>query len=368
MNAYEILKDRNIPELFGNENHTPSNPEEFEIWRNQVKEMLQQKEYGRIPPKPDHLSVELTDRKENFCAGRARLDTLMAKCQFEGNEICFPFYAAIPKAASAQNKRPAFVLINFTNAVPDRYYPAEEIIDRGYAVFSFGYKDVTLDENEFRSGVAQFLSPSRKNGDAPGKIAIWAWAAMRVMDYACALDCIDLDNVAVVGHSRLGKTALVAGGFDERFKYVISNDSGCSGAAITRGKVGESMERICEVFPHWFCPSYVNTAQNGGIEALDFDQHFLLALSVPRHLLIGSSKEDAWADPASEFLSLLAVEPAYGIFGMKGLVHENKIPEAKTYLGDGEAMYHIRTGTHYFSREDWQAYMDYIESCMKKDK
>lgn len=364
MSLKDKIAARGIPELFGNSKVTSE--EDFQVWREKTKILLQEQEYGYIPPRPDHLRVETVDVKDNFCAGRARLESLIMTCTVGDEEISFPFFAAVPKRATEKNKLPAFVLLNFTNAVPDRYLPAEEIIDSGFAVFSFGYKDVTADENEFLSGVAKTLCPSRKAHNAPGKIAIWSWAAMRVMDYVCSLNVIDLGNVAIVGHSRLGKTALLTGGFDERFKYVISNDSGCSGAALTRGKIGESVERICEVFPHWFCPGYVSTAENGEVNSLPFDQHYLLALSVPRILMIGSAEEDQWADPQSEFLSLVAANDAYRVFGMKGLVHNDAVPEPKSILDEGDALYQFRHGTHYFSREDWQAYMAFIHKQMNK--
>ena len=229
------------------------------------------------------------------------------------------------------------------------------------AVLSFDYRDVTSDNNDFKNGIAPIFGNRRRN-DAPGKIAMWAWAAMRVMDYIETLDEIDKSNVAVVGHSRLGKTALVAGGYDERFKYIISNDSGCSGAAITRGKQGETPTVITNVFPFWFCPRYNKNAAK--FDEGKFDQHFLMALSCPRHLMVGSAKEDLWADPASEFLATEMASEAWRLHGMRGLVHNGEIPEAKSVLGDGEVLYQVRMNTHYFSREDWLEYMAFIKKWL----
>ena len=189
---------------------------------------------------------------------------------------------------------------------------------------------------------------------------------MRVMDYIETLDSIDKENVAVVGHSRLGKTAMVAGGFDERFKYVISNDSGCGGAAITRGKVGETFEWMAGVIPHWFCPRWLDKVKSG-IE-LPYDQNFLAALTVPRHLMIGSAENDEWSDPESEFLNCASTNEAYALYGKNGLVYGDEIPKAKSVLGEGEALYHIRKGDHYFSREDWLVYMEYIDKKISENK
>ena len=126
---------------------------------------------------------------------------------------------------------------------------------------------------------------------------MWAWAAMRAADYLQTLDSADLESLAVIGHSRLGKTALVAAAFDERFRFVHSNNSGCSGAAIIRGKTGEQIDDICRNFPFWFCENYKTYRKNES--ALPFDQHLLLALSATRFVSVGSAAEDLWADPAS---------------------------------------------------------------------
>ena len=357
----KLIEERHIPDaLVMNSGKKVSTIEEFYARQEEIKEILQEREYGRIPKAPDKFKVTEISCDEVFCAGKAPLRKLKMNCTLGKRRLSFPFASVIPKS---DKKLPAFVHINFRDAVPDKYMLSEEICDRGYAVFSFCYQDVAKDSDDFTSKCAKALGGDRKESNAPGKIAMWAWAAMRVMDYIQTLPEIDKDNVAVVGHSRLGKTALVTGGFDKRFKYVISNDSGCSGAAISRGKIGESVERITTVFPYWFCPRYVECAKE--FENLELDQNFLLALSVPRHIMIGSAEEDLWADPTSEFLNLATTEEAYNFFGKTGLVHNDEIPVPKTILGKGDALYQLRHGKHYFSREDWIAYMDYIDKFTK---
>lgn len=347
-----IIKDRNIPDFM----HGVTNKASFIGRQNEIRKLLCEKEYGLIPKKPDHMSVEILDESV-FCAGKATLRHLMFHFELDGNTFSFPAMSAIPKS---EKKVPAFVYIRFS--FQHKYFPLEEICESGFAVFSFCYADVTSDDGNFKDKCAKYLLKSRRKSCASGKIAMWAWAAMRVMDYVSVTDEIDHDNVAVVGHSRLGKTALLTGAFDERFKYVISNDSGCAGAAIERGKVGERYKRIAEVFPYWFCPSFVSAATEE--KELPFDQSYLLSLSVPRHLIVGSAEEDTWADPESEFLGVASVNPAYELFGMRGLVHNDEIPTPTTLLSEGDSCYFLRHGTHYFSREDWHAYMKIIKSKM----
>ncbi len=356
-NIEKLIAQRGIPELLRMKDGTPVRSQsDFEMRREEIKKLLQEKEYGYIPKKPDHLRVEITEEKDKFLAGKATMKKLTFISTVGDKEFSFPAISVIP---NGDGKHPAFVHINFRPNVPDIYQPTEEIIDRGYACISFCYSDVTSDDGNFKDKCARYLLKSRRAKSATGKLAMWAWAAMRIMDYLETQDNIDLDHVAVAGHSRLGKTALLTSAFDDRFKYAISNDSGCSGAALSRGTIGETVGVINRAFPFWFCPSYNESAAE--CRELEFDQHFLMALTVPRHVIVGSAEEDLWADPTSEFLGLAAVNPAYAVFGMKGLVHNDEIPTAKAYLGDGDTCYQVRHGTHYFSREDWQAYMDFID-------
>lgn len=186
------------------------------------------------------------------------------------------------------------------------------------------------------------------------------------MDYIERLDFIDKEHIAVIGHSRLGKTALLAAAFDERFKYAISNNSGCSGAAITRGKRGEQITDITNVFPYWFCPRYSKLAES--FSHSGFDQNFLLSLIAPRRLLIGSAENDIWADPESEFLGAYSVSKIYSLYRLDGLIHEGRFPVAGDVLDKGCIAYHLRAGEHYLSRDDWRVYMDYIKKQREKNQ
>jgi hypothetical protein len=355
-NVKRLIDERNIPSVLGGVRCAS----EFEKKKERIKKLLQQRQYGEMPAKPDHMSVEVTSTYDIFAAGKAVRKSLTFTCEMNGQTFSFPAMSVIPKNKA---KCPAFVFIDFFGGEANRYMPTEEIVERGFALFTFCYQDVSSDDNNFKSGIAKNLVKTRRKNTASGKIALWAWAAMRVMDYVETLgDVIDLDNVAVIGQSRLGKTALLAGAFDERFKYVISNDSGCCGAAIERGKVGERYDRISSVFPFWFCPAFNRDAQAN--RNFPFDQNFLVSLSVPRHIIIGSAEEDVWADPTSEFLCLASLEPVYKLYGKQGLIHNGELPTPRSVLSDGDATYYVRKGTHYLSRHDWNTYMDIIESKM----
>lgn len=336
----------------------------WEERRKEIVDLLCKEEYGFFPLEHEKVSFEVVEENTRFCAGKAVIKTIKVTVNFKENAFSFPLYVTLP---TAEGKHPFFVHINFRDYVPDMYLPIEEIIDRGFAVISFCYQDITRDDK-----VVKVIGKSNDvdlyeliyGGDASpetmecGKIAFWAWAASRAMDYAETLDCLDFAKSAVIGHSRLGKTALLAGALDERFQYVISNDSGCSGAAISRGKVGESVDRITNVFFYWFCKEYYK--YRNPEQEMPFDQHFLLAASAPRKVYVASAVEDTWADPDSEYLSCFAASEVYEKLGIKGFVCPDRLPQVGDVLHEGNIAYHLRSGCHYLSREDWGHYMDYL--------
>ena len=328
--------------------------------REEMVDILQSEIYGKKLPDPE--KVEFIKENEpivpRFCANKASIYKVIAKCTLNGKEFSFPFYEVLP---NDNEKHPFFIHVNFRDDNPDRYQPTEEIIDNGFAVLTVCYTDVTSDDGDFTNGLAGVFFPDGKRGaDDSGKISMWAWAASRLLDYAETLsDRLDLEKSVVCGHSRLGKTALVAAMFDERFKFSYSNDSGCSGAALARGTTGETVDDICRRFPFWFCENYKKYANNE--KNMIFDQHYLIASIAPRYVLIGSAKEDAWAHPQSEQLACVAASPAFkNPFDCK-----NRFAEAGDEFFNGDLGYHMRNGTHYFSREDWQKLIKFVKEKLK---
>jgi len=360
----ELLKKRRLPELLTfNDGRRAESAADWQARRAEIKEIIQREGYGFLPPAPDFIRAEVLDADGHFCAGKVTLSKVRLTVGLNGGEFAFPVYCAVPNSG---RPCPAFIHINFRDAVPDKYMPTEELCDCGFTVFSFCYEDVTSDNGDFSTGLSGLVyggSGQKRAADAPGKIALWAWAAMRVMDYIQGLDSVDKRNVAVIGHSRLGKTALLTGALDERFAFTVSNDSGCSGAAITRGKVGESITAICDRLGYWFCENYQKYRDDA--HALPFDQHFLLALAAPRCVYVASAVEDTWADPESEYLACAAASEAYEILGETGFVRPDRLPETGDCFHGGKVGFHMRAGTHYLSREDWRRVIDYI--CRHKN-
>ena len=331
-------------------------PEYMNVPREELKRLLLSEEYGFQPPACP-VSAEVTKELPNFCAGKAVYSEINLTCTLPQGEFTFPVRVGVPKAGG---KKPAVVYISFEAPVPNKYIPAEELIDRGIAFFEFGYKDIVPDDNTANTeGLSKLLYPEGRKPDDAGAISLWAWAASRVLDYALTRDYVDADRTAVAGHSRLGKTSLLAGALDERFKYVFSNGSGCSGIAIHRGKQGETVERIKTVFPYWFSENFLKYTGSG--EDLPFDQDALLSLVAPRKLYVGNAVEDIWADPDSEYLACKSASRAWEKLGVNGLLGSDRKPQVGDVFNEGNIGYHLRKGTHYLSREDWNKFIDFVK-------
>ena len=239
-------------------------------------------------------------------------------------------------------------------------WAVEQTIDRGYALACFYAGDIDPDRNDFSDGVHPHISPPGENGRGPhdwGTIAAWAWGVHRAVDYLVIDRDLDKSRIAVVGHSRMGKTALLAGALDERIALVIPHQAGCGGTAPSRHEVGETVRQINKSFPHWFCDEFKNF--NDEVERLPFDQHCLVALCAPRPVLLSNAEEDTWADPQGQFPVLQGADPVYRLLGSPGL-RENRIPDPDRLL-DSPLGYYIRPGKHSMTTGDWKIFLAFAD-------
>ena len=239
----------------------------------------------------------------------------------------------------------------------------EKVVDHGYALATFYCGDIAPDHPGFADGIfpAFAKGPTRASDDF-GAEAAWAWGLSRAVDYLQTDPDVDKARIAVVGHSRLGKAALLAGSFDDRFALTIAHQAGCGGSAPSRGKVGEQVKQINDRFPHWFDDEFKKF--NDQVDKLPFDQNGLAALVAPRPLLFTNGDLDTWANPAGQFEVLKGADSVYRLLGVKG-IGEEAMPEPGKLVGDRLA-YHIRPGKHAMLPEDWDTFLAFADKHLKK--
>ena len=324
--------------------------------REDIKRILCENEYGFFPAAPSQVSARLLSKNEDFCAGKAVLSTYVLTASVYGSEVNFPFVFCTPKTVGAKKTA---VCLSFESTIPNKYLPAEEVLDLGWAFVSICYQQVSADE-ALIDGNAKVLYTQGRTG----KLCLWAWAAMRVMDWLQTQESVDKENIAIVGHSRLGKTALLVGAFDERFSFVHSNDSGTAGAGLYAAKKEDSEDifTLATIRPYWFCERYTQFIEKES--DLPFDQDMLVGLIAPRFVCIGSAEDDFRANPDAEFACAKKASSAWKEYGKNGLIAPEKAKTGEKYF-EGNIGYYKRKGRHYFSREDWQNLLCFFDQKIK---
>ena len=344
-----------------------SSPQEWPVRRAEIMELFRTHMFGRRPPAPQALDFKLIAEDPAALGGAATLRRIDIISRQDRRTHRFELILFVPNAV--KTPAPAFLLINnrpSENIDPTRetkspFWPVEAMITRGYAIAAFGYGQLAPDDPKtFRDGVIRLFEgeTDARPADAGMALAAWGWGASRAMDYFQTDPRIDAKRVAVVGHSRGGKAALWAGAEDDRFALVVSNGSGCGGAALSRRRLGETVAIINDKFPHWFCDNFkrFNHREN----ELPFDQHMLIALMAPRAVYVASGSEDLWADPRGEFLALAGASGVYGLWGLTPIAPDD-MPPVNRPVTAALRGYHIHEGPHNLTEWDWMRFADFAD-------
>jgi hypothetical protein len=360
--------------------------------RPELEEWFTQNMFGEIPGELKISSFEVIEESDNAVNGKAIRKQVELTFEKKDLQLNLTLLMYLPKNVE---KAPLFLGYNFygnhtvsedaniiiseawardnasfgiqynqlnekSRGVRANRWAIEKMIDAGMGLATIYYGEVDPDKNDFTDGVHPFFYKAGQELPAVnewGSISAWAWGLSRAMDYFEEDEDVDVSKVVVFGHSRLGKTSLWAGATDQRFAAVISNDSGCGGAALSKRKFGETVWRINHAFPHWFCKRFYQFGNKE--ENLPVDQHQLLALIAPRPLYVASAEEDLWADPRGEFLSAYYATPVYHLYGKKG-IESMEMPGVNQPVQNTVA-YHIRTGKHDVTDYDWEQYIKWAK-------
>lgn len=372
-------------------------PQTWDMHRLALVSVLAEQEYGQLPTDQVEVESECYDDAEAVLGGKPqpniRRRQIAITLMRGGKSVRIDMIVWSPKGI---DRAPCFVGLNFrgnqstcddpnvrltsswcdarnpgvennrateaSRANQSDRWPIAEIISQGFAVATAHYGDIDPDfDDGFENGVHALFPEFKCTAETPnrwGSIGGWAWGLSRMADVLQKTDGIRSDALFVVGHSRLGKTALWAGANDQRFRIVISNNSGCGGAALSQRAYGESVARINTSFPHWFNRNFRRF--NDREESMPFDQHQLIAAIAPRPVYIASATKDRWADPLGELLSGFYASPAYELHSKPGFTAQ-ELPQPNTPIGSSSIGYHIREGEHDLLLYDWQQFMAFAK-------
>lgn len=376
-----------LPEVLTMADGTPvQTVEDFAARRQEILDLFEQNVYGTLPKDGFTTSFEVLEEgsalngaairrqvKISVTTDKGTSDALLLLylpqsekpvpvvlgLNFKGNHTVFADEAILPSYSTEADDE---TLMEERGIKAERWN-IEQAIARGYGIATIFCDDFAPDNADTYNTrvISLFDEPEFK------AVGAWAFGIMRGVDYLVQQPEVDTNRIVDIGHSRLGKAAVWAGANDERIALVISNDSGNTGATLTRSNHGETMKSINAMFPHWFCTQYKE--YGAAANALPVDQHLLLACIAPRKVYVANANDDLWADPQGAWNSLLASRPAFELYGQE-VISEDCLAEGETQPHAGQSVwsadmgYHKRSGWHDIQSEDWAFYLDYMDQYL----
>lgn len=368
-------------------------PKDWVKRRAEILALFETNMFGRSPKTPKHTRFEVVDVDNHALGGKAVRTqvTIYFSAKKDGPQESLLLY--IP--AGARKPVPIFLTLNFlgnqsvakdpgiklptiwdwkthephpaaeASRGQSREFQVEKTLARGYGFATIYYQDI---EPDFKGAVSDGIRPlffkAGQIQPAPddwGAIGAWSYGLSRAMDYFETDKDVDAKRVAIMGHSRLGKTALWAGALDTRFAMVIANCSGEGGASLSRRNYGETIHHLVGAFPYWFAGNFQK--YDGHSEQLPVDAHELIALIAPRPVYITGAEDDQWADPKGEFLACVAAGPVYKLLGAQDL-GTAQMPALNQPIMHTIA-FHVRDGKHEVTAFDWDQFLTFADRNLK---
>jgi hypothetical protein len=340
------------------------------VRRPELLKLFEDNIYGEMPKTYSSIKYSVTNENANAMNGKAKLKQVLIEVFNNNKSVKINLVLFVPN--NVKKPVPAFLLINNrgkentdpTRATKSDFWPAEMVIDSGYAIAAIHVADLAPDDKaKYVNGVLDLYPDQLTKDNGMKAIGAWAWGASRVMDYFETDKDIDAKRVAVVGHSRGGKASLWAAAEDQRFAICVTNCSGNTGAALARRLFGERINRINASFPHWFNNNYKK--YNNNENALPVDQHELISLVAPRPLYATNASKDLWADPTGTFLSLKNAEKVYALYGIKSNLPASP-PGINQPIIRSQLAYHNREGEHNLTAYDWNNFIQFANYQYRK--
>jgi hypothetical protein len=349
----------------------------FNLRRPELIKLYEREIFGRVPAGAPKVRFEVVATDLAAMDGTAVRKHVVAHFGDKPDGPAVNIILYLP--AKATKPVPLVLSISFVGGLPlppppagtppraaPKPEPVAELLARGYGYAVLRYTEIQPDNAAGLSagviGLARAQGQTERLPDEWGAIAAWSWALSRVQDFLETEKAVDAKRVALVGHSRLGKTVLWAGAQDTRFALIYSSQSGEMGSALARRDFGETVDDMAANFPYQFAGNFQKYA--GHWNDMPVDAHLLIALSAPRPVLITTGSGDIWSDPRGAFLSVVAAGPVYRLLGKSDL-GTTEMPALDTPVVSGTLGYLENKGPHVISDLDWKTFLNFADRFLQ---
>jgi hypothetical protein len=344
---------RPLPDPFLTDDGRVSTRAEWSRHRESIRATMLDVQYGTMPGAPARVAVAVGEPTATSAGHTEQVVSFVFTPRGDRPDVSFGMDAIVRRpSASAVTARRGVISGFGDDGLPTVVYVGGGnfplLLDAGYMIVSFENNQIEpMEMGKPMVGIAreayEMVDPGAYSW---GSISAWAWGALRLVDYAVTLDEVDASRLLISGHSRNGKTALLAGALDDRVALVNPAGSGCAGAGSYLA-LDDGCEDLAALTSRerWWAWTRADFEHWVGRETdLPFDQHFLMGLVAPRPLLRTEGSGDEWANPAGTCAAFLATQPVYDFLG---------VPDANGI--------HVRDGGHHQGDEDVDALREFAD-------